>query len=207
MTITTADTSTKVCTFSIQADELARIIGNASLASSKDSTLPILNTVRLELADGGLRAVATDRYRLFIDSAELIDTAATDSATFSLHLPDATALCKILKGEKSLSVSVTIADNALHVQAGSTSVRYTAVDGDFPRYGTLVPSKDAGEVSAPFGLNPQLLAALSKVVTVQQYSRRSSAATVCTFTMTSPTKPIRVDIGETFHGCIMPIRL
>lgn len=203
-TITTRET----CTFTVPAHELYRILHNASLAADRTKLLPALHAVRIEIEDGSVRAIGTDRYRLFIDTTKLdVREGQPADATFLLDLTDATALVKLLKSEKQLSVAVTIADAMLHVSAGSTSVRYVAVDGDFPRYRTLVPSGEPGTLDEPFAFNPQLLVALSKVV-VFEYSGKAKPPNTVKIVMTSAAaKPARIEIGETFHGCIMPVRL
>jgi hypothetical protein len=214
MTITTATQDvTTVTTFTMQAPDLHRILANVLPATSRDKTLPVLTAVQITIDDGTVLAVATDRYRLHSDTAPTHDDDKGVSTSFLLQRDNVTALVKLLKTCVG-AVTITTTERTFACRAMGVTVTYDTLDGDFPRWRTLVPPADVDcKIDAPFSINPAFFADFAKVQSSEMhYGRRSktqgtSVTTMPTIKASSPVKPFRVEIGPTFVGLIMPVRL
>lgn len=205
--MTTAETTTSTtvdidATVMIKGADLARILHNAALAADTGrNALPVLAAVRLELDGDTLTAVGTERHRLFTDTAQCKAPQVNTTAGALIRAADAVTVAKMTKS--AAEVFVTFAASAVTVQTPNGSTTLTQVEGEFPRWRSLMPSPDvATEITTPFGLNPQQLAPLAKVET----GRRGKAETM-TVRAPSATKVFRVEIGDTFVALIMPVRL
>lgn len=190
----------------VAASELGRVLHNAALFVSKDAYRPILAGVEVSL-NGKVETTATDSYRLGHDTCEV--SSSKGEATVIL---DAAALAPIVKVLLSRAMSnaeatITIGevtDTYTHVAVtisvpGSTWT-LTPVEGTFPNWRQLIPTDDAkGELSG-IGVSAKLIASFAKVL---------SDDTLGTLKLRfqSPLKPVVVNIGATFQGVIMPVRI
>lgn len=205
MTITA--TETKVTVFTMQVGDLHRILANTLPAASKDKTVPVLTAVQLVVADGTVTACATDRYRLHSDTAPTHDDDKTAECAFLLQRDNVTALVKLLKTCTG-AVTITATDKTFACQAMGVTVTYDTLDGTFPAWRALLPSADVEcKIDAPFSINPAYFADFAKVVSSEVTYGRNKRVTVPTIKAPSPVKPFRVEIGPTFVGLIMPVRL
>jgi hypothetical protein len=205
---TTADTGTAVATVTLKASDLARVLGNTVLACDKSKTLPVLGAVRLEVSGGTITAVATDRHRLHLDTAELSE-GSTGETTTLLDRADVATMVKTLKGDKG-DVTLTITGSTVALFTRNATLTFDAVEGTFPRYRGLLPEHDdAVTMEGPTHFNPALLADFAKVTDGQRsYERKANTRyPVMRMQMSHPHKPARVEIGDTFVGLIMPVRV
>jgi DNA polymerase III subunit beta len=130
----------------IGADAFAAAIGQVATAVGRDDTLPALTGIRLELTTAGVRAVATDRYRLSITD---IDVAAWTPAIGDLDmqvLVPGHVLNEAAKGMTGIDVvEVYIGDEqsgSLVGLAGSDRKLTTRVlAGEYPKYEALLPGE------------------------------------------------------------------
>lgn len=203
MTDTLATEISTETTFVVKADDLARILHNAALATDTGrNAVPILSAVRLELDGSTLLAVATDRYRLHTDTAEVagIDDA-TATAGAQLDRADVAAIVKLVKGAGA--VTVTISGRTVAIRTENTTATYSTVDGEFPpRWRSLIPERATDTaIDGAFGFNPQRAADFSKVIVDGKKSN------LMRLQASSANKPFRVEIGKTFVGLLMPVRL
>lgn len=215
-TVSTVATGT-VPAFSMRADRLRDVLASALVAADKGDSLPILCAVLLEWADGGTVTVAsTDRYRMVVADT---GTVGAGAARVLVGRQDVEALVKLLpkkpaRGWANVSdVSVTVAGGHVVVRMdgpdGSWSRECRIVDGDFPKYRTLVPIVDrSGEAPAvsSFAWNPIYMAGFAKLpLAVERQAMR--------WHFTSPSKPAVAFLGDVEQDgyaltvLLMPVRL
>lgn len=222
MTTTTIDGTTvqawPVVTLPLAA--FRDLVTAAAVAAGKDNTLPTLTGIRVEWEQRTLRMVSTDRYRLvraeyaldpsapaFTDSNEVISTLvpAADLVAFVKALPKPGKYAKspfyvvisLHEGEVRLSCSTWDGDISRTVRT---------LEGDFPKYQSLIPTEFAGLDGDGIGVNPKYLADVAKM----PMDRASSAVRV-RFTASGrpmvwePTSPL--DSGVTWLYLLMPVRI
>jgi DNA-binding transcriptional MerR regulator len=111
--------------------DLPRVLRAVRFATGTDPAFPVLTGVLLDVADGTLTAVATDRYRMAVASAPATGTA---SVVVPAELADRLAA---LDGE----VELTVADGRVTARGGATTVEGPVLDGAFPDLATrFVPA-------------------------------------------------------------------
>jgi DNA-binding transcriptional MerR regulator len=116
--------------------DLPRVLRAVRFAAGTDPGFPVLTGVLLEVADGTLTAVATDRYRMAVASAPA--TGAV-SVVVPAELADRLAA---LDGE----VELTVSGGRVTVRAGATTVEGPVLDGAFPDRTRLLPTAPATPV-------------------------------------------------------------
>lgn len=144
----------------VEASALARAIDSVRYAASADPDFPMLCAVLLEPHAGGLRLIATDRYRLAVaevdgapgghDSSRrsLLPTALVDrvrralweSTTTSKHDTSTAATSPVTLRLSPTGFSATLV-NGTHLEGD-------ALDLDFPDYRRLLHDEDPGQVRA-----------------------------------------------------------
>lgn len=189
----------------VKADDVARILSNALAHAGKDDNLPVLNAVRLECEAGTLTAVATDRYSLGMDTAQLVE--GSDTFTFLVGRDDVNRIVKACKEHgKSWrnvvggpTVTLTATADALTLEVPGTSITARGEIGEFPRYRSLIPDTSDETGTPHIALTASNLLKITKLTT-------GSKNTPLRFYFTSPTKPVVVRV-DTFVGLLMPCRI
>lgn len=187
---------------SVSAAELARIIDDAALFACRDSSLPMINAIRLESTPKQLIAVATDRFTLGASMASYGENSGTEFAA-SLKLVQAQTLAKIAKSCKAAftDVTITATDGKLTFEftsGESLTLPTVAGTGDFPDWRQLVVEKADGDDPVKIvGYNPAYLAKFSRVHGASRIAMKFAG----------PGKAALVSVGTQFVGLIMPVRL
>lgn len=125
---------------SLTAEQLAGVVRPA-VAAGRDDTLPVLTGVLLEAHEGRLEVAATDRYRLGV---QVVDVPWEDRV-----LAPAGPLVKaarMLAKEPAMWLGWQGASGSartLHLAAGNRQWWTRCLDGEFPRYRSLLPAADA----------------------------------------------------------------
>ncbi|GAS92649.1 hypothetical protein [Mycolicibacterium brisbanense] len=187
----------------IAAAELGRIIDDAALFACRDSTLPMLNAIRLESTPKNLIAVATDRFTIGASMADY--SGPGPEFQLLLELPRAQMVSKLAKSCKAVFSEVTITatdDKVTFGFTGGESLTVPRLNGyQFPDWRKYVTghSNGEGDSASPrtIGVNPSYLARLGRVHNARQMVMKTTA----------PTKPILVSVGTSFIGVIMPVRI
>lgn len=186
---------------SLPVPDLARALNDAIIFASRDTTLPMINAVRLESTRRNLVAVATDRFTLGSSAATYTDgKGPAFSAT--LRLPHAQLLAHVAKSFRRS----TFEDARLTFRSGvltcafstgeKVSVPELTSDVPFPDWRSILRSHDGdGDEIAAIALNPAYMAKFSRV--------RDARKMVCSFS--GPRKPVKVTIGDQFFGVCMPM--
>lgn len=122
----------------LAAGELAEALRQVVRAASSDDALPVISGVLLAATDeGGLRLVATDRYRLAV--RDLPGTSVL-SAGQRVLIPGRalTEVQRLLAGAEQVTLSLGERDATF--AAGATRLTTRLIEGEFPPYAQLIPS-------------------------------------------------------------------
>lgn len=179
----------------VNANELATALATIAHFADPDKSIPMLNSILLEARAGRLTAVATDRYVLGTYEIPF------EGHDFSALVPlvDAKALTAVLKRQyKAARVSLGCRDDRLTVVHYEGEVRIRLNDHDYPKWRALIPdAKDAQECTG-ISLSPTNIARFAKVPHAKTEPMH--------LFFKGRLKPVRVQIGESFVGLIMPMR-
>lgn len=145
----------------VDAAALAAAIGKVLPFVSKDESRPVLTGVLVAFADGSVRMVATDSYRMGMCEQRLEGSEAREGTGTAIlpgrALKEAARLAN-LAGEKG-RVGVALASNRAMFRARGLTLSSRLIDGSFPEYERLLPDGFAESFHAD---RQELLAALRR---------------------------------------------
>ena len=130
----------------IDASLLKEMIEQVAFACAADDTRPILKGVLATFSGDGLTLTGTDGFRLATRSGTLAQTASGD---FSVIIPSRTLqdLARIIpEGEDPVQISVTPNRNQVMFVAKDLHVVSRLIEGNFPNYRQIIPTKFATKV-------------------------------------------------------------
>lgn len=129
----------------IPASRLAQAITRVRYAASTEEYRAIFRGVQLEMSSQGLRAVASDGYRL-----ARYDLPIAMPLDKKLVIPARSAdeLVRVFK-ELDTEVSLAIQDGALHLVGSSVKLSLKLMEGEFPDYTRVIPQNFVLEVNLP----------------------------------------------------------
>lgn len=152
----------------INSETLSVLLKGGMVASGKDKTLPILNSVRMEIREPLVRVVSTDRYRLVIGDVDMPEGTSMEIGAFNLPLDSVKDLVKMLPVKRdSGDVVIELSDDEKYVSftyngsEGKWNREYLLLTGDFPRYESLIPTVFEGTDKISF--NPSFMADIAKL--------------------------------------------
>lgn len=152
----------------INSETLSVLLKGGMVASGKDKTLPILNSVRMEIREPLVRVVSTDRYRLVIGDVDMPEGTSMEIGAFNLPLDSVKDLVKMLPTKRdSGDVVIELSDDEKYVsftydgREGKWNKEYLLLTGDFPRYESLIPTVFEGTDKISF--NPSFMADIAKL--------------------------------------------
>lgn len=200
------DPKTLPVTFQISAREFVDTLTTALTFALRDSTLPMLDGVDLNIHKGQLVTTATDRFRLALIRSEIDELEGKDGRLGFLDYAAARRLIALVKpagrgaGMILVPLTVTVADGKITVDNKSERVTVpisTIVTP--PDVIKLITESIAREAksSRDWSVNPKLLASFATA------SRGDMAAV----RVNDPTRPLIVSIGDNFIGLLMPVRM
>lgn len=141
----------------------------ASVAAGKDDTLPTLTGIRVEWDRQGVRMVATDRFRLV--KAEWLSESTVHEGAALVPAADLLAYVKALPKPSRFGLPPTV---VIHPEDGQ--VRFTCVthegevsrtirtlEGEFPKYESLIPTEFKELPADGIGMNPKYVADVAKM--------------------------------------------
>ena len=130
--------------FSMPAAALARIIEKVAFAISVDETRFYLQGIYFHPVTGdagmALRGVATDGHRMAVAEAPL-PNGAESMAGIIVPKKTVDVLGKLLSGHKE-DVDVQVSPAKLVVQVGATRIVSKLIDGTFPDYQRVIPTRN-----------------------------------------------------------------
>lgn len=117
---------------------LRDMIQQTSFAVSSDESRKILTGCLLEIANGEVRMVALDGFRLAVRMAPISPEISDMSAVIPSRLLQ--ELSKIISGNEEDSASMTFGASQLLVEIGSTRVYATLLEGEYIKYRQIIPT-------------------------------------------------------------------
>lgn len=201
----------------IQGSELARVIGNVlPFAATDQQAPPVLESVWFVAANGGFAMVACDRYTLAVATGSTDDgrrgapgasvvARSGGKPVGGIHLADAKTLLAAAKRAKRLPMVLTIENGVLTVDVDSSTMTFTLMFGEFPKWSQLLLSEDRTPALTEGGIcfNPSQLARFAKVADTAGKAGKLPMR----MQFGEDNRPVLVTIGDTFTGLIMPTRL
>ncbi len=125
--------------FSVDAAALSEAVGKVLPFTSKDESRPVLTGVLVGFSEGSVKLVATDSYRLGINTQKL-DGAIEGAPTAILParaLKEAVRLAGLVGEDGRVEVAIT--ENQAMFRAKGLTLATRLIDGTYPEYGRLLP--------------------------------------------------------------------
>src|ERR1019366_3475623 len=89
-----------------------------------------------------------------------------------------------------------------------STITCKSVDGEYPRWRSLVPAEDATPVEVgAIGVGPRLIARFDKVAEQDHRPRRGDTVPPLRIKFGGARKPIDIRFGTTFRAIVMPAKL
>lgn len=139
---------------SIAGSALAVAVAQVAIAAGRDDTLPALTGIRVEIEGEQLVLAATDRYRLAV--REFLWEPDDRSASAQALVPARTLAdtAKALASVDTVSIALassgasrtTGSDGLMGFSGGGRRTTTRLLDGEFPKYRSLLPSESATTV-------------------------------------------------------------
>lgn len=122
--------------FELSAGELKQAVSQTIIASSSDSTRPILTGVLWHTVDGVLYLAATDGYRLAEKALHKTDLETTS-------IIPSTSLQEVLRclSDDNEKIQILFDDTQVSFKTPNLEIISRLIDGKFPDYRQLIPSK------------------------------------------------------------------
>ena len=154
----------------IDAHDLARAVGQVSIAASRDDTLPLLTSVQIEVEGSSLVLMATDRYRLAMRELTWSPSNTELSTTALLKARTLSDVAKSLTSSGDVTVALSsesAASSLIGFEAGGRRTTSLLTDGDYPPVRRLFP--ESTSIHATVGTD-ELMAAVRRVSLVADRS-------------------------------------
>ncbi len=138
----------------IGSDAFAAAVASVAVAAGRDDTLPVLTGIRVEIDGDRLTLAATDRYRLAVRELGWSPENPQLSAT---ALVPARTLAETARSMTSgAQVTVALAtggsgDGLAGFSGGSRRTTTRLLDGEFPKYRSLLPAESAASAQVDTG--------------------------------------------------------
>ncbi|MFV8169872.1 hypothetical protein [Mycolicibacterium peregrinum] len=188
-------------TITLQTNELVRILKEAALFAHSSPDIPVVNAVHVEARGGQLVAVATDRFVLGASKTELDEPGQFLAA---LSLRQVKTITQLAGAGKQCFSTVAIDSDDKQVKVAFSSGETLTLPAEVERgahtaWLKLLDSVPDCEPSKAMDVNPQLVAKFARL-----QGARASRMRMHFF---GHAKPIRVSVGDSFVGLVMPVRM
>lgn len=195
-----------------------RDLVSAAVAAGKDDTLPTLTGVRLEWGSDGVRAVATDRYRLAVVTwdgkahgvaGSMLDgipdgdalVPARDLVAYVKGLPKPRKNDRQWTGVRVRPLGYAVQFTCITVDGAELSRTIPTLEGQYPKWESLMPSEFTGTDGA-VAMNPGYVADVARMPLERNDSVRVE--------FNGPTRPMVWSGGNgqvTWRYLLMPVRI
>ena len=126
--------------FAIAQSELKRMIDLTQFAMARQDVRYYLNGLLLEIAPGGIKAVATDGHRLAVAHFRS-ETGVEAPKAIIVPRKGVLELARLLASE-DVEVNLRVGSNAVQLTVGDVRFTSKLIDGKFPDYGRVIPDED-----------------------------------------------------------------
>lgn len=130
----------------LEQGKLLKILDRTVFSTSRDETRPILTGALFKLSENLLEVVATDTYRLALQTLTL-ETPVTETRSAIVSRRALTELMRILNADSTEPVKIRVADNQIEFKVGNVSLGSRLIEGQFVNYGKVIPSSFERKVS------------------------------------------------------------
>jgi DNA polymerase-3 subunit beta len=130
----------------VPLDELIKAVEQTQMAASTDEARPVLTGVLVQVQQGNLTLAATDGHRLAV--RKLPAGGAGDlEAKLIVPARALAELSRVLKGEPAeVEILISKARNQIFFRAGNSELTSRLIDGNYPNYAQVIPSKSSTTV-------------------------------------------------------------
>src|SRR2546427_615268 len=142
-------------------DDMVSAVEQTQMAASTDEARPVLTGVLVQVQGGNLTFAATDGHRLAVRK---LGAAGAADLEASLIVPARALaeLSRVLKGEPGrVEVIISKARNQIFFRAGSSELTSRLIDGKYPNYAQVIPSKSSTTVKVSTSELTQTVRAVS----------------------------------------------
>jgi DNA polymerase III subunit beta len=145
----------------VALEDLVRAVEQTQMAASTDEARPVLTGVLVMVQGGSLTLAATDGHRLAVRK---LAAAGPSDLEASLIVPARALaeLSRVLKGEPGkVEVIISKARNQVFFRAGTSELTSRLIDGKYPNYSQVIPSKSSTTVKVSTSELTQTVRAVS----------------------------------------------
>ena len=132
------------------SDAFAAAVGSVAVAAGRDDTLPVLTGIRVEIDGEDVTLAATDRYRLAVRTLrwQPVDPSLQATALVPARTLAEAAKSLTAGAEVTLALAATgTGEGMLGLSGGSRRTTTRLLDGEFPKYRSLLPDSSSGSAS------------------------------------------------------------
>ncbi len=140
-------------TGTIGSDAFAAAVGSVAIAAGRDDTLPVLTGVRVEIDGDKITLAATDRYLLAVRELRWQPEQPEQPGQTATALVPARTLAETARSltagaEVVLALSTgSSGEGMIGFQGGDRRTTTRLLDGEFPKYRSLLPAQSAATAS------------------------------------------------------------
>jgi len=145
----------------VPLEEMLRAVEQTQMAASTDEARPVLTGVLFQIQGANLTLAATDGHRLAVRK---LTASRADDIEASLIVPARALaeLARVLKGEPGrVELIISKARNQIFFKAGNSELTSRLIDGKYPNYAQVIPSKSSTKVKVPTAELTQTVRAVS----------------------------------------------
>jgi len=153
----------------LESNTFATAVNSVAVAAGRDDTLPVLTGVRLEIEGDRLTMAATDRYRLAVreltwrpESPELSARALVPARTLAETAKSMTSGAEVVvalatggsppgAGSPPGGGGTSLGEGMIGFTGSGRRTTTRLLDGEFPRYRSLLPTDSSGVAAVPTG--------------------------------------------------------
>jgi DNA polymerase-3 subunit beta len=130
----------------VQGGQFSRLVARTDFAAAREAGRYAMHGILTELEGDELRMVATDGRRLVLASAPAEERAATPKRAI-VPTKGMQLFCRVIDDPTEV-VRVQFGDNQFGLKTTKAEVFARLIDGEFPRYGAVIPSSTQNTVEA-----------------------------------------------------------
>lgn len=123
----------------VSAGEFQNAVSQVTIATSKDDTLPILTSVRVEIEGEKVTLLATDRYRLAVREFTWNPGRPDVSAVALLRRRTLSDVSKSLGGDVTIGLSTDAGKDLISFTSAGRVTTSLLVEGEYPKVRSLFP--------------------------------------------------------------------
>lgn len=125
----------------VDASTLSHAVSQVNIAASKDDTLPILTSIRLEIEGERVTLLATDRYRLAVRQFTWTPRTPDLSAYVLVRGKTFAEVAKAMSGDVQVALAEAGGKEMLAFSTENRVITTLLVEGDYPKVRSLFPNE------------------------------------------------------------------